>query len=259
MKLMVIKVGGALLECDKGMTRLFDTLTKLSAQGWQPVLVHGGGVLVEQQLSANGMVSTKHQGLRVTPEEQMPIVAGALAGIANTKLVAAAKASGLTPVGLTLGDGDMVTAQVLDPQLGFVGQVVPKSDALLSALLTCGMLPIISSIAADDHGQLLNVNADQAATAICQLLKAPLTLLSDVSGVLDGKGQLIPELTPELAQELVRSGVIEGGMKVKVEAAQAAAQTINNKVTVASWRHPEQLAGLVDGHSVGTQIYPKGA
>ncbi|WP_028112792.1 acetylglutamate kinase [Ferrimonas kyonanensis] len=256
MKTMVIKVGGALLECDKGMVRLFDTLTQLQHKGWQPVLVHGGGVLVEQQLSANGMTTTKHQGLRVTPEAQMPIVAGALAGIANTKLVAAAKQVGLVPVGLTLADGNLVQAQVQDPELGCVGQVTANQPQLLQQLLSLGMLPIISSVAADAQGQLLNVNADQAATVICQLLKAPLTLLSDVSGVLDGKGQLIPELTPELAQSLVKSGVIDGGMKVKVEAAQAAARAIDNRVLVASWRYPEQLAGLIEGHSVGTQVYP---
>ncbi|MBY6187833.1 acetylglutamate kinase [Marinobacter hydrocarbonoclasticus] len=256
MKTMVIKVGGALLACETGTARLFGTLKELQSAGWQAVLVHGGGVLVDQQLKANGFVSEKKHGLRVTPEEQMDVVAGALAGSANSQLVAAAIAAGLNPVGLSLADGGMTQAQVLDPELGAVGKVCAGDASLLNSLSALGMLPIISSIAVDPSGQRLNVNADQAATVICQLLNAELTLLSDVSGVLDGKGQLIPCLDPALAAELTRQGVIEGGMKVKVEAALDAARSINNRVLVASWRYPEQLAALVKGEPVGTQVHP---
>ncbi|MBY5992085.1 acetylglutamate kinase [Ferrimonas balearica] len=256
MKTMVIKVGGALLGCEAGMDRLFVTLKGLSEAGWQAVLVHGGGALVEQQLKANGFSSHKLNGLRVTPEVQMDVVAGALAGSANTQLVAKAIAAGLTPVGLSLADGGLTQAQVLAPELGAVGKVAAGKPALLEGLLAQGMLPIISSIAVDAEGQRLNVNADQAATVICQLLGAELTLLSDVSGVLDGKGQLIPHLDPALAAELTRQGVIEGGMKVKVDAALDAARSINNRVLVASWRYPEQLAALVKGEPVGTQVHP---
>ncbi|MBY6018506.1 acetylglutamate kinase [Halomonas denitrificans] len=256
MKTMVIKVGGALLGCEAGVERLFSTLKALGQSGWQAVLVHGGGVLVEQQLSANGFISEKKNGLRVTPEEQVSVVAGALAGSANTQLVAAAVVAGLVPVGLSLADGGMTQAEVLDPDLGAVGKVSVGQPVLLEQLLGLGMLPIISSIAVSDQGQRLNVNADQAATVVCQLLGAELTLLSDVSGVLDGKGQLIPNLDPALADELTRQGVIEGGMKVKVDAALEAARSINNRVLVASWRYPEQLAALVKGEPVGTQVHP---
>ncbi|WP_298443313.1 acetylglutamate kinase [uncultured Ferrimonas sp.] len=254
MKPMIIKVGGALLDCEVGIERLFGTLAALNSQGWQPLLVHGGGTLVDSHLQAHGFSSSKHQGLRVTPAEQIPVVAAALAGGANSALVAAAIAAGLTPVGLSLADGGMTTATVLDPQLGMVGQVQPQDASLPTLLLQQGMLPIVSSIAVDSNGQRLNVNADQAATALCQLLQAPLVLLSDVSGVLDGKGKLIPQLTPQLAATLTAQGVIEGGMKVKVESALAAAKAINNQVLVASWRYPEQLAALIQGEPVGTVI-----
>ncbi|GAA4900801.1 acetylglutamate kinase [Ferrimonas pelagia] len=256
MKTMVIKVGGALLACETGIARLFETLQGLQQGGWQLLLVHGGGIVVEQQLQANGFTSDKKQGLRITPAEQIPVVAGALAGTANTALVAAACKVGLVPVGLSLADGGMVQAQVLDPSLGCVGEVVAKASTLPDALLSAGMLPIISSIAVDETGQLLNVNADQAATAICQLLGAELTLLSDVSGVLDGKGQLIASLDQAGFEQQVALGVIAGGMKVKVEAALAAAKSINNCVRIASWRSPEQLAALLDGEPVGTAVQP---
>lgn len=256
MKTIVIKVGGALLACDKGVARLFDTLRALDQGGYQAVLVHGGGDLVAQQLAANGFESKKHNGLRITPEEQMDVVAGALAGSANTQLTAAAIGAGLLPVGLTLADGGLTHAEVLDPELGKVGKVTPADPTLLKQLVSQGVLPVVASIAVTPDGQRLNVNADQAATAICSLLGAELVLLSDVSGVLDGKGQLIPSLDPAKARELVKLGVIEGGMQVKVDAALDAARAINNRVLVASWRYPEHLAALVRGEPVGTEIHP---
>ncbi|QIZ78499.1 acetylglutamate kinase [Ferrimonas lipolytica] len=254
MKPIIIKVGGALLDCDVGIERLFTTLVELKQADWQPVLVHGGGLLVDQHLTAHGFTTSKHQGLRVTPAEQIPVVAAALAGGANSTLVAAAIAAGLTPVGLSLADGGMTTAVQMNEVLGMVGEVEPANAALPENLLALGMMPIICSIAVNNNGQRLNVNADQAATALCQLLKAPLVLLSDVSGVLDGKGKLIPNLGPELAATLIEQGIIEGGMQVKVDSALAAAKAINNRVLVASWRYPEQLAGLVRGEPVGTVV-----
>ncbi|WP_028116236.1 acetylglutamate kinase [Ferrimonas senticii] len=256
MKPIIIKVGGALLQCDVGIERLFNTLVKLNHAGWQPLLVHGGGVLIEQHLAAHGFSSEKRHGLRVTPAEQIPVIAGALCGTANSALIAAAVASKLTPVGLCLADGGMTEAWPLDDDLGMVGVVAAADATLPQWLLSQGMLPIVSSIAVDSDGNRLNVNADQAATVLCQLLGAPLVLLSDVSGVLDGKGKLIPQLNATSAQQLVQQGIIEGGMKVKVDAALAAAKAINNTVLVASWRYPEQLEGLVQGQPVGTQISP---
>lgn len=256
MKPIVIKVGGALLDCEVGVERLLSTLVELQQRQWSPVLVHGGGVLVEQHLTAHGFESRKHQGLRVTPAEQMAVVAAALAGDANSALVAAAVGAGLNPVGLSLADGGLTQAQQLDENLGMVGKVTPQDPTLLKLLLDKGLLPIISSIAVNADGQRLNVNADQAATALCQLLQAPLVLLSDVSGVLDGKGKLIPTLTSDHAQTLIEQGIIEGGMQVKVESALAAAEAIGNQVLVASWRYPEQLAALIQGEPVGTVVTP---
>ncbi len=253
---LVIKVGGALLASEEAVAALFATLAQFRRAGWPLVLVHGGGDLVEQQLAVNGFTSEKSAGLRVTPKAQIPVVAGALAGTANTALVAAATRAKLVPVGLSLADGGMVQAQVLDPALGCVGSAAPADPRLLQQLLAMGMVPIVSSIAVDEAGQLLNINADQAATALCQLLGAELVLLSDVIGVLDSQGALLPTLDRAQCEKLVAIGVIQGGMKVKVQAALAAAQSINNRVRIASWQHPEQLMALLDGEAVGTAIQP---
>lgn len=253
---LVLKVGGALLQCEMGMDRLMQTAASILASGQKVVMVHGGGYLVEQQLTANNMQTTKHQGLRVTPAEQMPVVAGALAGTSNKLLQGAAKKAGVVSLGTSLADANLVSAKVKDEQLGMVGEVEPKDGSYLEFALSKGWMPIVSSIAMTDQGELLNVNADQAATAIAKLVQGQLVLLSDVSGVLDGKGQLIPSLDKQEIAALIKQGVIESGMKVKVEAALEVAQSLQQAVQVASWRDAQQLKDLAQGLAVGTQIQP---
>lgn len=255
-KVLVLKVGGALMQCEMGMARLMDTAAKMLVQGQKVVLVHGGGYLVDEQLKANGMDTVKLDGLRVTPPEQMPIIAGALAGMSNKILQAAAIKAGVASVGMSLADANLVDAVIKDERLGLVGEVSPKDGSYINFVLSQGWMPIVSSIAVSSEGQLLNVNADQAATVLAKLVQGKLVLLSDVSGVLDGKGQLIASLNRSEIDDLVKLGVIEKGMKVKVEAALEVAELMGQPVQVASWRDAAQLAALAQGEAVGTQIKP---
>src|SRR5699024_8105083 len=103
---LIIKLGGTLLESETALGALFNTLKKFIDELKRPlVLVHGGGVLVDNQLNAMGLTSTKKDGLRVTPVEHIPVIAGALAGTANKLLLAQAIAHNISSVGLCLGDG----------------------------------------------------------------------------------------------------------------------------------------------------------
>lgn len=113
---------------------------------------------------------------------------------------------------------------------------------------------MISSIGVTDEGELMNVNADQAATALASTLGADLILLSDVSGILDGKGQRIAEMTAAKAEQLIARGIITDGMIVKVNAALDAARTLNRPVDIASRRHADQLPALFNGTPIGTRI-----
>ncbi len=253
---LIIKVGGALLESIEAQNQIFGVIAQIKQQGVSIVLVHGGGCLVESWLNQAGFKSEKLDGLRITPPDQIELVTGALAGAANKKLVARAKANQLNAVGLSLGDGDMVSASQVSPELGQVGQCLPLENTLLTILMAKDYLPIISSIACDSNGELLNVNADQAAQQIAQLLQGKLVLLSDVAGVLDGNKQLINQLNQQYALELMASGVIDGGMKVKVEAAFATANELNDSIVIASWQQPEQLIALINGKKCGTLIEP---
>ena len=116
-------------------------------------------------------------------------------------------------------------------------------------------MPVISSIGADQEGELYNVNADQAATCVAQVLDADLFLLSDVPGVLDGNKQLITSLKPSETKQLKVDGVITDGMVVKVDAAQLAADELSRPVIVASWTSMSKIA-INKQQDIGTQILP---
>lgn len=249
---LVIKLGGTLLEDAAALTELLAVCSQLQQQGRPLVLVHGGGSLVDQHLTQLGLAVEKRDGLRVTPPDHLPVVVGALAGVANTQLVATASVAGLAAIGLTLADGQLVKATAIS-ELGRVGQVAPNRARLLRLLLDAGLVPVISSIAADDEGELLNINADDAAACICQLLGADLVLLSDVPGILDADGKLIAHLDEAACAELVSRGVIHGGMQVKVIAAQALANQIGKTISIGGWR---DAADLLHGQGLGTTILP---
>ena len=235
---LVIKVGGAFIDAPQGQAEFFQNIAKL--QSIRPVvIVHGGGAGVQHLLESLGLDSHKINGLRVTPPEHMPFVAGALAGTYNTKMLSFAIAQNIAAVGLTLADGGMTECSIMDRQLGAVGDAQPHAAHLPKTLLQIGQLPIINSIGALPCGQLVNVNADQAATAIACLLHADLLLLSDVPGVLDGAKNKVDSLTQTQADELTLSGVLIDGMRVKVDAAFTAANTLNRPVVIGAWSDSE--------------------
>ena len=244
---LIIKLGGVLLDSEEALERLFTALVNYRESHQRPlIIVHGGGCVVDELM--------KQLNLPVTPADQIDIITGALAGTANKTLLAWAKKHGLAAVGLFLGDGDSVKVTQLDEELGHVGFAQPGSPALINTLLAGGYMPVVSSIGVTDEGELMNVNADQAATALAATLGADLILLSDVSGILDGKGQRIAEMTAEKAEQLIEQGIITDGMIVKVNAALDAARTLGRPVDIASWRHAEQLPALFNGTPIGTRI-----
>lgn len=255
MQPLVIKLGGVLLDSVEALEKLFTAIeTYRQTHQRELVIVHGGGCLVDELMQKLQLPVVKKQGLRVTPADQIDIITGALAGTANKTLLAWAIKHQLPAVGLSLGDGQSATVTRLNEELGHVGSAKPGDAKLLKLLLSAGYLPIISSIGVTPQGELMNVNADQAATAIAQALNADLVLLSDVSGILDGKGQKIDEMTTQKAQKLIEQGIITDGMIVKVNAALEAATALQRSVDIASWRHAEQLPELFNGTAIGTRI-----
>ena len=250
---LIIKVGGALLTSEATAKSLFRVIGQLLSV--RPVvLVHGGGSAVNQLITKLGYRSDKINGLRITPPQHLPYVVGTLAGTVNKTLCHWAMSQGLIPVGLSLLDGNMCTARQLSVELGAVGAVQPGCKHLLSAIMELQQLAVISSIAAHPDEGLLNVNADDAAVAIAELVDGQLLLLSDVPCVLDADQQAITQLTATRSAELQAKGVIRDGMAVKVNAAGRAANKLGKPVIIASWKQPRQLLGLLAEQAIGTQV-----
>lgn len=255
---LVIKLGGAALSCTETLSQVFSAIADYKKQAQRRiVIVHGGGYLVDDLMAKLQLETVKKEGLRVTPYEQIPFIAGALAGTANKMLQGQAIKAGLNAVGLSLADGGLCQVAELDPELGAVGKATPGRSEVLQAILEAGALPIVSSIGLTAQGQMMNVNADQAAVAVAGTLDAELVLLSDVSGVLDGKGHLIKCLDGQEAHSLILGKVITDGMIVKVKAALEAANGLGRPIEVATWRYPDKLVALFAGQSIGTQFLPK--
>lgn len=254
-KPLVIKIGGAILEKEGALKELLAVIAQLKTSA-KVVLVHGGGCVVDEMLAQAGFTTVKKHGLRVTPKAQIGLISGALAGTVNKSIVATANSMQLPAVGLSLADGDMIACTKSELDLGEVGVPNPKSSQLLDALLNSHFLPVISSIGALANGDLVNVNADDAAVTICQLLNADLLLLTDVNGVKGIDGDYLTSLNSEQANLLIEQGVIAGGMTAKVQAALQAANQLRRSIAVASWQSPGQITALLAGQGVGTQIQP---
>lgn len=253
----VIKLGGAVLNQEGAAQALFSAIKQIQqdAPHKQFVIVHGGGALVDKWLIDAGFATAKHQGLRISPQEQMPYIVGALAGCANKQLMADAITATLKPVGLCLFDAGFSTTQKLKA-LGRVGSCEASEGGMLEAVLEFDRLPVVSSVGIGADGHLYNVNADEAAAAIASKLGAELIFMTDVEAVLDGDKQPLNQLNAEQISTLITQKVIVGGMEVKVKTSLHAAQHLRRGVYISSWQKPENLIALLNGEHVGTQILP---
>jgi acetylglutamate kinase len=264
---IVIKIGGTTLEDPKTSPLLWDAIAALAQSRREGVIVvHGGGKAVDRLLERLGMSVERKHGLRVTPPEQMELIAGVLAGSLNKSIVASLLTRGVQAVGLCLGDGGAVPCirkQLPDADLGLVGEVSASQRAsgeasLLGVLISQGFVPVMSSIGIADSGSLLNVNADDGAAGVALHTGAStLVLMTDVPGVLDENKRVIPEAHAAAIEELISRGVISGGMIPKARAAAAASAMIGAPVIILSGNDPASLADWSRGQPVGTKVLGK--
>ncbi len=258
---LVMKLGGMAVEAPGRASGLLRALAALHASDPEGlVIVHGGGKAVDQRLVRLGLSPQRREGLRVTPADQIEEVVGVLAGVVNKRLVGSLAALGAPAVGLCLGDGGLTKARPMTGSgvdFGLVGEITGGDSTLVRRLLGEGYLPVLSPIATGCDGQLLNVNADDAASALACILGARLlVLLTDVRGVLDEKGEVLPTLDAPAAERLIARGVIHGGMIPKVRAAFHTASLAQAPALIASWDEPDRLLSLGAGLFPGTVIVP---
>jgi acetylglutamate kinase len=220
----VIKLGGSLL--DDAQTRV-SVLQGVVAQwnaGHDIVLVHGGGKHIDAMMAKLGLPKRTHAGLRITDDATLDIVVSVLGGMVNKLIVGELTALGVKSAGLSGADAGTLVAEQHPPidgvDLGHVGRVVASNPTLVKSMLTYGILPVVSSIAMSKEGQLFNVNADSAASALAAALKArSLQFITDVEGLMDANGNVVEALNADDAHALISTGVVRGGMLPKLSAA----------------------------------------
>ena len=226
-KTIVVKFGGHAM-VDPTLTESFAADIALLRQvGMRPIVVHGGGPQIAQMLERLNVQTQAVDGLRITDEPTMEIVEMVFAGKINKDVVTALNKAGGTAVGLSGKDGRLLLAEKIQREdgvdLGFVGQPKQVNTAVIEAIRDAGLIPVIAPIGVDESGQGYNINADKAAGAIAAALKAErLIMLTDVDGVKDKEGTLVPEIRRADIAGLVKDGAVSGGMIPKLEMCAAA-------------------------------------
>ena len=252
---ILIKLGGTLLDGDATRLAIAKQLAAAQKINPQTVIVHGGGKQMTRFLAERNVESKFVEGLRVTSEEVLDAVLKVFAGSVNHQLVASLIAAGAPAVGITGIDACLAEAEQLRPDLGFVGKPVRSNPALLHTLIGGGFLPVVACVAGDRNGQIYNVNADQMAVSCASGFQADrLLFLTDVDGVKDGSGQVIPTLSLEQSRLLIADGIATGGMQAKLNAAADALLGGVGEVVIAPGAAPDIVARLLGGEAVGTRF-----
>ncbi|MDQ6801496.1 MAG: acetylglutamate kinase [Acidobacteriota bacterium] len=220
----MIKLGGSLLDDAARRAQVLRGIAQAWKRGEQLVLIHGGGKHIDRHLAKVGIEKRSHGGLRITDDATLEIVIAVLGGVVNKMLVAELSKMGVKAAGISGADGGTLLADrhphIGGIDLGNVGRVRRSDPTLIQAMLSAGFLPIVSSVASGARGALLNVNADSAAAAIAAGLNASsLLFLTDVAGLLDGKGAVVPSLDADDARAMLATDIVSGGMRPKLEAA----------------------------------------
>ncbi|MBQ9275621.1 MAG: acetylglutamate kinase [Succinivibrio sp.] len=245
--LAVVKLSGKALADEERLVALFKSLKDAPV-----VFVHGGGVEVDELFLKLHLEVKKQDGLRVSPKEQIPYISAALCGMCNKRLQSLALSAGHKALGLLCSDGGSLMVSQLDPKLGQVGAVECGQGAFLNTLLQEGFTPLLATLCFDPQGIMYNVNADDAALGVARTLGAPLYYISDVPGVLNAQGELIPTLDEHSAHALIADGTIAGGMVVKVKSALQAASLLKRRVCIASYKEQDLGAKILKQSPVGT-------
>jgi acetylglutamate kinase len=265
-KTLVIKYGGNAMTDPALQAAFAEDVVLLKLVGMNPVVVHGGGPQIEAALGRLGKKGEFIQGMRVTDAETMEVVEWVLAGEVQQDVVGLINQAGGKAVGLTGRDGGMIRAKKLklvDPKdpakeydVGQVGDIESIDPSVVKALQDDAFIPVISPIGFGEHNESYNINADVVAARLATVLKAEkLLMLTNIPGVLDKQGQLLPELTMQRIDELVADGTISGGMLPKIAGALDAARSGVNAVHIIDGRVPHaMLLEILTEQAYGTMI-----
>lgn len=247
---IVVKCGGSTLQ--ELSSDFFSSIKLLQSMNMKPVIVHGGGPEINRLLEKLEVTSEFVNGLRKTTTEVLEVAEMVLTGKVNKILVTKLQQVGVTSLGLSGCDGELLKAKAIDhSSLGYVGEVSSVNDVLLQKLLDMNIVPVIAPIGIDESGNHYNINADTAAGAIAESLQAKqMIFATDVAGIMK-QNQLQKVVTIEDIEGMIQDGTIYGGMIPKVKAAMKCLQGKIEEVFIVNG-----IEGKIalNGELIGTKI-----
>ena len=268
-KVIVVKFGGNAMGKKEYVASFAEDIVLLQQVGMLPIVVHGGGPQIGEMLAKLKIQTEFIDGLRVTDSATVDVVEMVLCGVTNKSIVTAISNAGAKAVGISGKDGKLITAKRLlnidqhtdsnvekAIDLGFVGVPEKIDPQVINALINEKMIPVIAPVGIGIDGLTYNINADTAAGAISAAMKASrMIMLTDVVGVLDKDGNLIPELTINESLELIKNKVVVGGMIPKLKTCIEAVEGGAEAAVIMDGRISHSLLlELFTEHGVGTII-----
>ncbi len=253
---VVIKLGGHAMGSDEAMISFARDVVLMQQVGVNPVIVHGGGPMINDMLAKLAIKSEFVNGKRVTDAATMEIVEMVLSGLVNKRIVQAINSQGGKAIGLSGKDANLMICDYTDPDLGLVGTPTEINPDFLRSLAAAEIIPIIAPIGVGRNGETFNVNGDTAAGAIAAALTADrLLLLTDVAGVKNAEGEVLTALSADQIRQMTAEGVIAGGMIPKTETALDALAGGVRAVVILDGRAPNAcLLELYTEHGAGSLI-----
>jgi len=260
-KVVVVKFGGAAMD-DPAQAVLFaQDIVLMRSVGMRPVVVHGGGPQIGQLMTRLGKEPEFRDGLRVTDADTLDIARMVLVGKVNRDIVSAINVHAPLAVGMSGEDAGLITATARSPELGFVGDVDAVNASILERVLAQGLIPVVATIGSDVGGQAYNINADTAAGAVAEALRAEkLVYLTDIEGLrrhADDPTTLVSSIAVDELEAMIESGTLEGGMLPKVTSCVRAVRKGVGHAHILDGRMPHALLlEIFTPEGIGTMVSP---
>ena len=252
--IIVIKLGGHAMTDLTAMKSFARDIVLMKQCNVNPIIIHGGGPMINATLAKLDITSSFHEGKRVTTEEIMEVVEMVLSGKVNKSIVSALNEQGGKAVGLSGKDSSLIYCEQDTPELGCVGKIMEINPEVLNSFIDSDFIPVVAPIGYGKNSKTYNINGDTVAGALASSLSADrLLLLTDVEGVKSSEGKLIPQLDPMRARKLIKDGVISEGMIPKVNTSLDAIENgVRASVIIDGRVEHSCLLELFTSHGAGT-------
>ncbi len=261
-KNILIKLGGSVMEDNALLQNIFDDIALMNTFGARITIVHGGGKKISAELNRKGIQTEFINGYRVTDEPAIDTIEMVLSGNVNKSIVASLKKDNINAIGISGKDAGLISAQKMvipEGDIGLAGEIKAVNPDIITLLLDNGYLPVISPVSLSDKGETLNVNADDAALAISEALKADtLVFITDVDGILldvNNDKTMVNFIDIKKAQELIDKGFIGGGMLPKLKSCVKSIENGVKEVVILNGKVKYNLASnFITPQKIGTTI-----